>query len=120
MKLKHSHRTIIYVFLVLEGLLLSFPIARNFYFAQEKIATQKAIEACNPAYGLKPVEQPSETHAYLDFYWGSLVWVVDMKGKWMLVGGPPPEPENPGPFYWDKCTIMIDALTGAVKSTPIE
>ena len=65
-------------------------------------ATQNAIQACNPGYGLQPVEQPTEIEAYLTTYKKatgnespyknisseSLVWVVEMKGKWLLVGGP--------------------------------
>jgi hypothetical protein len=48
------------------------------------------------------------------------VWVVKMKGRWMLVGGPAPDPSNPGPFYWEECTQIIDAQTGEWLSYPIE
>ena len=89
---------------------------REIYFIQQQIATLKALEACNSAYRLQLVEQPTETHAHLAAYWGSLVWVIEMKGKWILVSGPFPDPSNPAPFYWDECTIIIDALTGESKS----
>ena len=98
-------------------------------------AIQNAIQACNPVYGLQPVEKPTEIEAHLATYIEatgnespyknvdseSLVWVVDMKGKWLVVGGPPTEePSNGEPAYWDKCTIIIDAQTGESLSTPIE
>lgn len=101
-------------------LLFSIYLIRNLYLSQKTIAIQKAIEACNPAYGLLQIEPPYKNDAHIDIYWGSLVWEVEMKGKWQLVGGPAPDPNNPGPFYWDECTIIIHALTGKVLSTPIE
>jgi hypothetical protein len=95
-------------------------------------AIQHAIEACNPGYGLQPVEQPTEFETEITTYEKALgfapipskaqrpVYVVKMKGKWLLVGGPPPEEDNPGPFYWDECTQIIDAQTGERLSYPIE
>ncbi|RJP54639.1 MAG: hypothetical protein C4583_02070 [Anaerolineaceae bacterium] len=97
-------------------------------------AIQHAIEACNSAYGLQPVEQPTEFETEITTYekaFGGFtpiaskaqrpVYVVRMKkGKWLLVGGPPPAEDNPGPSYWDECTQIIDAQTGESLSTPIE
>ena len=121
MKLKSSYQIIAIVILVAVGLLLGFLFTRDFYFARQQSAIQSAIEACNPAYGLQPVEQPTESQAHLAIYRGSLVWIVDMKGKWILVGGPQPDPTgNFEPSYWDECTIIIDVLTEDVLSTPIE
>ena len=95
-------------------------------------AIQHAIEACNPGYGLQPVEQPTEFETEITTYEDALgfvpipskaerpVYVVKMKGKWLLVGGPAPAEDNPGPFYWDECTQIIDAQTGEWLSYPIE
>ena len=95
-------------------------------------AIQNAIQACNPSYGLQPMESPTETKAELttckkvDGCYSSdpekPVWVVKMKGRWLLVGGPAPDPSdlNPQPSYWDACTIIIDAKTGESLSLPIE
>jgi hypothetical protein len=96
-------------------------------------AIQNAVEACNPSYGLQAVEQPTEFQAELSTYGRALnyssnppdsekqVWVVKMKGRWLLVGGPPLEdPDNSEPAYWDECTIVIDAQTGESLSLPIE
>ena len=99
-------------------------------------AIQHAIEACNPGYGLRPVEQPTEFETEITTYEKALgfvpipskaqrpVYVVKMKGKWLLVGGPqavimPGEP-TPEPGYWDECTQIIDAQTGEWLSYPIE
>ena len=95
-------------------------------------AIQNAIQAC-PRIGLQPVEQPTEFQAELTTYRNASndltnppdseqpVWVVQMKGRWILVGGPPPEdPSNADSAYWDECTIIIDAQTGESLSYPIE
>ena len=119
--------------LILVGFLLGFAFAVGLYFTQQRIASQKAIETCNPVYGLQPVQEPSEVLTYLTTYDNAFlssgyppyskrpVWVVAMKGKWLLVGGPVLDPtSNPEPSYWDECTIIVDVLTGEVLSTPIE
>lgn len=43
-----------------------------------------------------------------------------MEGKWQLVGGPPPEPDNLGPHYEYRCQISIDMFTRKVLSEPME
>jgi len=99
-------------------------------------AIQHAIEACNPGYGLQPVEQPTEFETEITTYEKALgfapipskaqrpVYVVKMKGKWILVGGPQaaimPDEPTPEPSYWDECTQIIDAQTGEWLSDPIE
>jgi len=97
---------------------------------EKEQAIQNAIQGC-PYRGLQPVEQPSEAEAELTT-WGTVqgpynsdperpVWLAKMTGRWLLVGGPPPAPDsNPGPFYWDECTIIIDARTGNTLTAPIE
>jgi hypothetical protein len=87
-------------------------------------AIKNAIQACNPDYGLEPVEKPTASQAKLTRYGKAepsiatlpvsqrFVWVVEMKGRWKLIGSPPSDPGNPGPFYSDECTIIIDARTG--------
>src|SRR5688500_15258793 len=106
---------------VIASLVIGFLVWRNkanqnVLIGREQ-AIQNAIQACNPEYGLQPVEQPTEAEAKLTT-WGTAqgpynsdperpVWVVRMKGRWLHVGGgptPPPD-SNPGPYYWDKCTI---------------
>ena len=96
-------------------------------------AIQNAIKAC-PYIGLQPVEQPTEFQTELTTYEkpqgsapiigsdsGRHVWVVTMKGRWVLVGGPPTEePSHGEPAYWDECIIIIDAQTGESLSYPIE
>jgi len=98
-------------------------------------AIQNAVQAC-PAHGLQPVEQPTEFQTELTTYEKASnyltnpldaekpVWVVTMKGRWLLVGGPPlafdPSNPTPEPVYWDECTIIIDAETGESLSSPIE
>ncbi|MFM8427038.1 MAG: hypothetical protein ACKOBL_17885, partial [Chloroflexota bacterium] len=80
---------------------------------------------------LDPVEPPSKTETHLGLdktqYLGSdphvitrLAWIVEMNGKWILVAGPPPDPNDLGPFYVDWCQIEIDVFTGKVLSEPIE
>ena len=124
------------VVFVIAGILISFLIWRHranqpVLIGREQ-AIQNAIQACNPAYGLQPVEQPTEFETEITTYEKALgfapvpskaqrpVWVVKMKGKWLLVGGPSPAEDNPGPFYWDECTQIIDAQTGEWLSYPIE
>jgi len=99
-------------------------------FIEREQAIQNAIQAC-PYIGLQPIEQPTEADAELTTF-GTVqgpvnsdperpVWVVKMKGRWMLTGGPASVPDsNPGPFYWNECTIIIDAQTGKSLSAPIE
>ena len=95
-------------------------------------AIQNAIQAC-PGIGLQPVEEPTEFKTELTTYGKASndpfgppdtetpVWVVTMKGRWQLTSGPLPDPNSdPGPFYWDECTIIIDAQTGKSLSYPIE
>jgi hypothetical protein len=122
------------VVVVTASLLIGFLVWR--YWANQNIliereqAIQNAIQAC-PYIGLQQVAQPSGAEAELTTF-GSVqgpynsdperpVWVVKMKGRWMLMGGPAPAPDsNPGPFYWDECTIIIDARTGKSLTAPIE
>jgi hypothetical protein len=51
---------------------------------------------------------------------GRLVWFVRLEGKWLLVGGPPPAEDNPGPSYMNECVIVIDVLTGEAQTEPYE
>lgn len=131
---KRFYRASVIVVFITASLLVGFLAWRhwanqNTLIGREQ-AIQKAIQAC-PAHGLQPVEQPTEFQAELTT-WGRVedpynsdlerpVWVVKMRGRWLLVGGPPPDPpSNPEPSYWDECTITIDARTGASLSLPIE
>ncbi len=117
--------------LLIAFLVWQYRASQNALIEREQ-AIQNAIQACNPTYGLQPVEQPTEFQAELT-KWGRAegpyisdperpVWIVKMKGRWMHVsGGPAPAPDsNPGPFYWDECTIIIDAWTGESLSMPIQ
>lgn len=136
MSRKNFYRVSATVVFITVGLLIVFLIwtqrtNKRVLVGQEQ-AIQNAIQACNPSYGLQPVEQPTEFQAELTTYRKAQnytadhpdsekpVWVVKMKGRWLLVGGPPPDPSNPGPFYWNECTIIIDARTGESLSFPIE
>ena len=130
------YRARVIVALVIAGSLISILVWR--YWASQPAlispeeAIQHAIEACNPGYGLQPVEQPTEFETEITTYEEALgfapipskaqrpVYVVKMKGKWLLMGGPPPAEDNPGPFYWNECTQIIDAQTGEWLSLPIE
>jgi len=136
MSRKSLYRVGIIVVLLTAGLSIVFLVWRqrtneNVLIGEEQ-AIQNAIQACDRGYGLQPVEQPTEFHTELTTYGKAVsdplsppdretpVWVVTMKGRWMLVGGPPPAEDNPGPFYWDECTIVINAVTGESLSMPIE
>lgn len=122
---------------VIAGLLIIFLILRQRtnqpVLVGREQAIQNAIQACNPGYGLQPVEQPTEFETEITTYEKALgfapipskaqrpVWVVKMKGRWLLVGGPPTEEPSSGePAYWDQCTQIIDAQTGEWLSLPIE
>ncbi len=121
---------------VIAGLLLVFLAWRlmtsRLVLISQKQAIQNATQACNSGYGLQPVEQPTKFQTELTTYKkmeDSLlpvasdrpVWVVEMKGRWLLVGGPQPNPaSNPEPFYWCECSIVIDAWTGKSLSIPIQ
>ena len=123
--------------IVIAGILISLLIWRQrtsqpLLIGREQ-AIQNAIQACNPVYGLQPVEQPTEFETEITTYEKALgfepshplaqrpVWVVKMKGHWLLVGGPQRDPaSNPEPAYWDECTQIIDAQTGEWLSLPIE
>ena len=126
------------VVLIAAGLLIIFLIWRQGtnqpVVIEREQAIQNAIQACNPAYGLQPLEPPTESKAELTT-WGRVqgpynsdperpVWVVKMKGRWLLVGGPPPasDPSNPTAEqdYVYECTIIIDARTGESLSGAIE
>ena len=138
---KSFYRVSVIVALVIAGSIVIFLLWR--YWASQPVlisqeeAIQQAIEACNPGYGLQPVEQPTEFETEITTYEKALggfapnaakaqrpVYVVKMKGKWLLVGGPTeaPMPGNPTqePSYWDECTQIIDAQTGEWLSLPIE
>ncbi len=124
----------IIVVLTTAGLLIGFLAWRHWTNQNALIGKEQAIElavqAYNPDYGLQPVEPPTEIEAKLvqggaerDPY--SLdptrpVWVVTMKGRWLLVGGPPRVDPNPQPSYENECVIKIDARTGETVSLPIE
>lgn len=114
MKLKHRYQMIIWIILLLAGL---FAI-QEFYHSQEQIAIQKAILGCTSGYPLKAVEAPSKTHVRLDFDDGLPIWIVDVKGKWVFVAGPPTEGNEP--YYTDTCTIIINALNGENETELIE
>jgi hypothetical protein len=135
MNRKNIHRISTIAALIIASLLITFLIWRlkkNELIGQEQ-AFQYAIQACNPSYGLKQVEQPTEFQAELTtykkavgfvpnpFYANRPVWVIRMKGRWLLVGGPLPDPtSNPEPVYWEECIQIIDAETGESLSYPIE
>ena len=119
------------------GLLIGFLVARQG-------AIQNAIDACNPGYGLQPVTTPTafqiqlttlgrawypqqESNSWKYPELRRLVWVVELKGSWIVVGGPAPvEPDSSNPNaaqkrgYTDTCTQIIDALTGESWSGAIE
>lgn len=131
MKSKLLNRTGIYIAIAIASLFLVFVICKNIYYLQEEIATQKAIQACDCGLGLCPVEPPSEPEIHLGFdktyNLGSdphvvtrLAWIVDIKGKWVLVAGPPPEPDDLSKAYVDRCVIEIDVFTGKILTEPIE
>ena len=133
---KGLYRVSALIVLITAGLLIAFLLWQHklnepALIGQEQ-AIRNAIQAC-PGIGLQPVEQPTEFKTELTTYGtasndptGPLdtktpVWVVTMKGRWLLVGGPPPaNPGDEGPSYWDECTIIIDAQTGESLSYPIE
>lgn len=137
MSRRSLYRVSALVVLIVAGLLIAFLYWRqrmnqNVLIGQEQ-AIQNAIQACNPSYGLQPVEPPTQFQVERSTYGKALnyvsnppnsekpVWVVTMKGRWLLVGGPPPaDPSNAEPAYWDECTIVIDAQTGESLSLPIE
>lgn len=118
---------------VVSSLLIGFLVWRqSTSLIRREQAIQNAIQACNPGYGLQPMEQPTAFEAELTT-WGRAdnykqnpdperpVWVVRMEGRWLLVGGPVPvDQSNAEPSYWNECTIIIDARTGESLSTPIE
>jgi hypothetical protein len=124
------------VVLITIGLLIALflwrqKMTQTVLIGQEQ-AIQNASQAC-PSIGLQPVEQPTEFQAELTTYRNASndltnppdsekpVWVVKMKGRWILMRGPPPEdPSNAEPAYWDECIIIIDAQTGESLSYPIE
>jgi hypothetical protein len=135
---KNFYRVRIIAVLVIAALLIIFLLWRQrtnqpILLGREQ-AIQYAIEACNSGYGLQPVEPPTEFETEITTYEKALgfapipskanrpVWVVTMKkGRWLLVGGPLPDPaSNPEPAFWDECTQIIDAQTGEWLSSPIE
>jgi hypothetical protein len=117
MSRKRFYQVSAIVVFIAGSLLIGFLVWRSW-------AIQNAIPACNPAYGLQPVKPPTEFQAKLTTYRKAEqsisnlpaperpVWVVEMKGRWMLIVNPPADPSNPRPFYTDKCTIIVDARTG--------
>ncbi len=123
------------VVFVIASLLIGFIIWRektnDLVLISEEQAILNAIQACNPGYGLQPMEPPTETKAELTTLGKAggypfsnperPVWVVTMKGRWLLVGGPAPDPTSISePSYWNVCVMIIDAQTGESLSTAIE
>jgi len=118
------------------GLFVSFLVWQHWasqdVLIEREQAIQNAIQACNPTYGLQPVEQSTVFEAQLTTLGSAMdpynpdpdrpVWMVKLKGRWLHVsGGPlPVEGSNPGASYWDECTIVIDARTGTSLSPPIQ
>jgi hypothetical protein len=137
MSRKRSYQISAIVLFITASLLIGFLVwqhrARPDDLIGQEQAIQNAIQACNPSYGLRPVEQPTEFQAERSTYGEALhyvsnppnsenpVWIVKMKGRWLLVGGPPPaDPSHSELAYWEECTIVIDAQTGESLSLPIE
>lgn len=86
-------------------------------FISRRAAIQNAIQQCD-SFDLRAEEQPSAIKTRINTYKGapteplSIVWVVDMKGKWI----PLPKEGQPGqaPQYFDRCAVTVDVLTGDV------
>jgi hypothetical protein len=117
--------------LVVVSLYFGYPLAR-------RSAIQHAISQCAGFYGVQvvpprvvQVELTTFDRAEQLLYpgdlnyriqWrpfdglGPIVWAVELKGDWILLGGPAPllDPTKPppGPAHIDECKIMIDVFTG--------
>ena len=99
-------RVVSITFLVLASLSIGFLISKH-------IAIQEAINECD-SFHLRAEEEPFSIQAQVDVYGGTVVLIVAMEGKWSLSGGPPPAEgqPDPGPVYFDQCTVIINAFTG--------
>ncbi len=105
--------------------------------ASWQMAIRNAKAGCDGGLGIQPGHLPVEpsvvtsvqltvlgsadhSHRWslLDAY--QPVWVIGMEGKFPLTGGPPAIPPNPNPTYWYACRSIVDALTGQVRSLPVE
>jgi hypothetical protein len=99
-------RVVSIIFLVLAGLLAGILISKHF-------AIQNAVNACD-SFHLSAEAEPFDIRAQIGTYERAVVWIVVIKGKWKLSGGPLPDAEQPdsGAQYFDQCTVIVNAFTG--------
>lgn len=99
-------RVVSVLFLVLAGLSAGILISRHF-------AIQNAVDECG-SFHLSTEAEPFDIEAQMGIYGRTVVWIVVMKGKWKLSGGPLPENGQPDSHaqYFDQCTVIVNAFTG--------
>jgi hypothetical protein len=134
---KDLYRLIVIATLLTSAFFIGMFIWQRWVDQSTRISREQAIEfaiqACNPGYGLQLVEKPTVYETKTTTYEEALgfapipikskrlVWIVTLKkGRWLLVGGPAADPNNPEPLYVNECTQIIDAQTGEGLSYPIE
>ena len=121
------NRVVFITFIVVTSLVVAYFVSNNF-------AVQNAIRECD-SFHLKAEAQPFNIRSRINTYEGAFditeasgstslnnsklpVWIIDLDGRWLLFGGPPPEDGQPdlGPQYFDHCTVIINAFTGHTLS----
>ena len=103
--------------LVLASLSAGILVSRHF-------AIQNAIDACG-SFHLSAEAEPFDIKAQMGIYKWVVTWIVVMKGKWKLSGGPLPETGQPDSRaqYFDQCTVVVNAFTGnplQLQAQPIQ
>jgi hypothetical protein len=106
MSKKRWLRVVSVLFLVLAGLSVGILISRHF-------AIQNAVDVCG-SFHLSAKAEPFDIKAQIITYERAVVWIVVIKGKWKLSGGPLPETGQPASRtkYFDQCTVVVNAFTG--------
>lgn len=99
-------KAVFVLFLVLASLSAGILISRHF-------AIENAVVECS-SFHLSAEVEPFDIKAQMDIYKWAVTWIVAMKGKWKLSGGPLPEngqPASPAQ-YFGQCTVVVNAFTG--------
>jgi hypothetical protein len=76
-------------------------------------AIQNAVDVCG-SFHLSAEAEPFDIEAQIGTYERAIVWIVVIKGKWKLSGGPLPENGQPDSRaqYFDQCAVIVNAFTG--------
>ena len=110
-------RVVSVLFLILASLSAGILVSRHF-------AIQNAVDVCG-SFHLSAEAEPFDLAAQMGVYKGAVTWIVVMKGKWKLSGGPLPETgQSTSPAqYFDRCVVVVNAFTGnplRLKALPLQ